>query len=81
MSLIMIKKHVFKANKSVAKIVVRFWQVSLRIWPENVHYKSSTLSGETFSGEVFIGLNYSLGKIFVTKQKIRHFRPTKNFAQ
>ena len=40
-----------------------------------------TLSGETLSGEIFVGRNYSSGEIFVTKRKIRHFRPTKNFAQ
>ena len=36
-----------------------------------------TLSGETLSGEIFIGRNYSSGEIFVTFQKIRHFRLTK----
>ena len=40
-----------------------------------------TLSGETLSDEIFVGRNYSSGKIFVTKRKIPHFRPTKNFAQ
>ena len=40
-----------------------------------------TLSGETLSGEIFVGRNYSSGEIFVTKLKIRHFRPTKSFAQ
>ena len=34
-------------------------------------------SGETLSGEIFVGRNYSSGEIFVTCQKIRHFRPTK----
>ena len=38
------------------------------------------LSGETLPGEIFVGRNYSLGEIFVTKRKIRHFRPTKSFA-
>ena len=40
-----------------------------------------TLLGETLSGEIFVGRNYSSGEIFVTKRKIRHFRPTKSFAQ
>ena len=35
------------------------------------------LLGETLSGEVFVGRNYSSGKIFVNFHKIRHFRPTK----
>ena len=35
------------------------------------------LFGETLSGEIFVRQNYSLGKIFFTFQKIRHFRPTK----
>ena len=35
------------------------------------------LLGETLSGEIFVGRNYSSGEIFVTSQKIRHFRPTK----
>ena len=35
----------------------------------------------TLSGETFVGRNYSSGEIFVTKRKIRHFRPTKSFAQ
>ena len=35
------------------------------------------LLGETLSGEIFVGRNYSSGEIFVTFQKIRHFRPTK----
>ena len=43
--------------------------------------KAITLSGETLSGEIFVGRNYSSGEIFVTKRKIRHFRPTKSFAQ
>ena len=37
--------------------------------------------GETFSGELFVGRNYSSGEIFVTKRKIRQFRPTKSFAR
>ena len=36
-----------------------------------------TLSGETLSGEISVGRNYLSGEISVTKQKIRHFRPTK----
>ena len=36
---------------------------------------------EPLLGEIFVGQNYSSGKIFVTKRKIRHFRPTKSFAQ
>ena len=40
-----------------------------------------TLSGETLSGEIVVGRNYSSGEIFVTERKIRHFRPTKSFAQ
>ena len=35
------------------------------------------LLGETLSGEIFVGRNYSSGEIFVTFKKIRHFRPTK----
>ena len=38
--------------------------------PSSLSINRVTLSGETLSGE-----------IFVTKRKIRHFRPTKNFAQ
>ena len=42
------------------------WKDEVRLqWPGDV-----TLLGETLSGE-----------IFVTKREIRHFRPTKNFAQ
>ena len=44
-------------------------------------FDKHTLSGETLSGEIFVGRNYSSGEIFVTKRKIRHFRPTKSFAQ
>ena len=43
--------------------------------------KYHTLLGETLSGETSVGRNYSSGEIFVTKRKIRHFRPTKSFAQ
>ena len=43
--------------------------------------KKHTLSGKTLSGEIFVGRNYSSGEIFVTKRKIRHFRPTKSFAR
>ena len=35
------------------------------------------LLGETLSGEIFVGRNYSSGEIFGTKRKIRNFRPTK----
>ena len=35
---------------------------------------------ETLLGEIFVRRNYSSGEIFVTKQKIRHFRQTKGFA-
>ena len=35
------------------------------------------LLDETLSGEIFVERNYSSGEIFVTCQKIRHFRPTK----
>ena len=38
------------------------------------------ISGETLLGEIFVRQNYSSGDIFVTKRKIRHFRPTKSFA-
>ena len=37
----------------------------------------NTLSDETLPGEIFVGLHYLSGEIFVTKRKIRHFRPTK----
>ena len=39
-----------------------------------------TLSCEGLLGEIFVGINYSSGEIFIIKRKIRHFRPTKNFA-
>ena len=42
---------------------------------------SPTLSGESLSGEIFVGRNDSSSEIFVTKPKIRHFRPTKSFAR
>ena len=51
--------------------------------PENKLFKywlKHTLSGETLLGETFAWRNYSTGEIFVTKPKIRHFRPTKSFA-
>ena len=35
------------------------------------------LLGKTLSGKIFVRRKYSLGEIFVTFQKIRHFRPTK----
>ena len=53
----------------------------------NIHFDTyfeaypTTLSGETLSGENFVRRNYWSGEIFVTKRKIRHFRPTKSFAQ
>ena len=45
------------------------------------HKIRTTLSGETLSGEIFVGRNYSSGEIFVTKPTIRHFCPTKSFAR
>ena len=33
--------------------------------------------GETLSGEILVGRNYSSGEIFVTFKRIRHFHPTK----
>ena len=32
-------------------------------------------------GRNFVGRNFRRAKLFVTKRKIRHFRPTKSFAQ
>ena len=48
-------------------------------YEENKSFKQVLiiLLGETLSGEIFVGLNYSSGEIFVTFEKIRHFRPTK----
>ena len=37
--------------------------------------------GKTLSGKILVGQNYSADEIFVTKQKIHHFRQTKIFAQ
>ena len=62
-------------NRKVKKTAEAQSQCTGKNKQENV-----TLSGETLSGEIFVGRNYSSGEIFVTKQKIRHFRPTKNFA-
>ena len=41
----------------------------------------SALSDQKIVGHIFVGLNYSSDKIFVTSNKFRHFCPTKNFVQ
>ena len=48
-------------------------------YEENKSFKQVLiiLLGETLSGEIFVGRNYSSGEIFVTFELIRHFRPTK----
>ena len=56
------------ANTSVLiKKVCQYFSVS----------KCNTVWGKNFVGLNFVGQNYLSGKIFFTKQKLRHFRLTK----
>ena len=59
------------------------WRKDYEIYCEQTYPQIDTRasSGETLSGEIFVRLNYLSYEIFVSEQKIRHPRPTKDFAQ
>jgi hypothetical protein len=54
---------------------------SLHSIPTGILRKSVGYKPYTLSGEIFVGRNYLSDEIFVPNRKIRHFRPTKIFAQ
>ena len=62
-----------------------FWYLFI-LWlstylPALVRFRSCSWYSGYFNGRNFVEQNYSSGEIFVTRRKIRHFRPTKNFTQ
>ena len=73
-----------RTEDKIVREVLQMWlHVKLAFLARVSYYISfipTNLSGETLSGETFVGRNYSSGEIFVTKPKICHFRPTKSFV-